>query len=224
MLAALHVPMFGFTCLAFLMVCVVLAVAVLLVFKSGEKGTTKLGGFAGCMIGLGLVGIAGIMALGTAAVMVTNAWNEAVRRGPVKSFEFHFDDGSRMHGSESERAKREPAEPGSELSGDDHEEGAELGGGMDAPPPGRGRIELVVLLRNENAAKQVTDWVREHLETDFQSEWDTVTNDEGTFTRITFRADVDASELERVRADLKRDLAGFELPSGGKIELREPTR
>ncbi|MBK7878145.1 MAG: hypothetical protein IPJ77_21000 [Planctomycetes bacterium] len=230
MLAALHVPMFGFTCLAFLLIYVVIAVAILLVFKSGEKGTTKLGGFAGCMIGLGLFGIAGLMALGTGLVMTLNAWNEAVRRGPVKSFEFHFDDGSRLHGAEGERTTRdwEPegehgGEHGGELSTEDRAAGAEELGGMDAAP-GRGKLEIVVLLRDEGAATTVIDWVREHVDADLSTEWGTVSTDEGEFTRVTFTAELERAELERVKSDLQRDFPGFELPTGGKIELREPTR
>ncbi|MBI5362851.1 MAG: hypothetical protein HZA53_06705 [Planctomycetes bacterium] len=217
--AVLHAPMFGFTCLAFLMVCVVLAIATLLVFKSGEKGTTKLGGFAGCMIGLGLVVIAGCMVAGTLVVMTLGLWNEAVRRGPVKSFEFHFDDGARMHGSQTEKTERD--EP-RELSAEDLEAGHELTGGMDAPPVGRGRIEIVVVLRNAGAAQEVIGWVRDHVEADLATEWDTVTTDEGEFSRVTFSAELDTREIERVKRDLQHDFPGFELPTGGKIELREP--
>lgn len=221
MLAALHVPMFGFTCLAFLMVCVVIAIATLLVFKSGEKGTTKLGGFAGCMVGLGLVVIAGCMVAGTVVVMTLGAWNEAVRRGPVKSFEFHFGDGRHLQGSQTEKARRD--EP-SELSAEDREAGHELTGGMDAPPAGKGRIEIIVVLRDDGAAQKVIGWVRDHVEADLAMEWDEVTTDEGEFSRVTFTAELDTDEIERVKRDLEHDFPGFELPTGGRIELREPGR
>lgn len=221
MLAALHVPMFGFSCLAFLALCVVLACATWLVLRSGEKGTTKLGGFAGCMLGLGLVGVAGIMALGTGFVMALNAWNEVVRRGPVKSFEFQFDDGSRQSNAGGARPEEDAA---GALDAEDRFAGRELTGGMDPAPIGTGRIAIVVVLRDMAAAQEVIGWVRDHIDADLVTEWDIVETEEGEFSRVTFSAELDPEEVARVRRDLEADFPGFELPTGGRIELHEPGR
>ncbi|MBK7643559.1 MAG: hypothetical protein IPJ19_11035 [Planctomycetes bacterium] len=83
--------MFGFGCLAFVFVCTVLAIACFLVFKSGSKGTTKLGAPAGCMVGCSLVLIALLAAFGVTLVLAFHAKQELVRNGPVKRFEFQLE-------------------------------------------------------------------------------------------------------------------------------------
>jgi hypothetical protein len=88
----MSMPLFGFFGLGFLFFATIVAIAVWLALRSGEKGTTKLGGFAGCMIALALLVVAGMGALGCTAIAFLDAPNEIVRRGPVKSFEFHWDD------------------------------------------------------------------------------------------------------------------------------------
>lgn len=84
--------MFGFFGLGFLFFATIVAVAVWLAVRSGEKGSTKLGGFAGCMIALALLVIAGLGALGCTTIAILNTPREIVERGPVKSFEFQLDE------------------------------------------------------------------------------------------------------------------------------------
>src|SRR5690349_11472865 len=86
----MHIPMFGFVLLAFLLLGVILAVAVFFAFKSGTAGQTKLSGPAGCLIALALLVIAGIGATGLAIVALVTIPAEAVKHGPVKSFELRF--------------------------------------------------------------------------------------------------------------------------------------
>jgi hypothetical protein len=87
-----RLPMFGFTCLSFLMLLVILAIATWLVFRSQEPGRTKLSGCAGCAVGFALLLIAGLGALGCTAVAVLTAPAEMVRHGPFKRFEFRWPD------------------------------------------------------------------------------------------------------------------------------------
>jgi len=93
-LSLLRMPMFGFFALGFLFFATVVAVAVWLAVRSGEKGTTKLGGFAGCAIALALLAIAGLGAIGALIVGLVSIPGEAVRHGPVKSFEWHWNSDS----------------------------------------------------------------------------------------------------------------------------------
>jgi hypothetical protein len=86
----MHIPMFGFVLLAFLLLGVVLAVAIFFAFKSGNAGQTKLSGPAGCFIALALLVIAGIGAIGLTIVALVTLPAEAMKRGPVKSFELRF--------------------------------------------------------------------------------------------------------------------------------------
>lgn len=98
----MHVPMFGFVLLAFLMLAVVLAVAVFFAFKSGNAGQTKLSGPAGCFIALALLVIAGIGAIGLSIVALVTIPSEMFKRGPVKSVELQMPGdekpGSSVHG------------------------------------------------------------------------------------------------------------------------------
>jgi hypothetical protein len=87
-----HMPMFGFFLLAFLALLLILAIAAFLVFKSGEPGTSKLSGPAGCAIGCALIVLAGMGAIGTGCVALLALPDEVVRHGPIESFEFHWDD------------------------------------------------------------------------------------------------------------------------------------
>ncbi len=89
---SMHIPMFGFVLLAFLLLGVVLAVAVFFAFKSGNAGQTRLSGPAGCLIALALLVIAGIGAIGLAIVALVTLPAEAMKHGPVKSFELQFPD------------------------------------------------------------------------------------------------------------------------------------
>jgi len=102
----MHIPMFGFVLLAFLLLGVILAVAVFFAFKSGNAGQTKLSGPAGCLIALALLAIAGIGAIGLTIVALVTIPSEMIKHGPVKSakVEFPEDDkggvaGAGRHGS-----------------------------------------------------------------------------------------------------------------------------
>ena len=88
---ASHWPVFGFGCLGFVLVCTILAIACFLVFKSGAKGTTKLGAPAGCLVGCALVLVALLAAFGVTLVLVAHAKSELVRHGPVKSLVFDLE-------------------------------------------------------------------------------------------------------------------------------------
>ena len=190
-------PMFGFALLVFLLLATVLAVAVFFAFKSGEQGKTKLSGFAGCMIALALLAIAGIGAIGSIVVGVVSIPNEMSRRGPVKSFEWHWN---------SDSSAPDPDEP------DSAKEEA----------PFRVRVEL----RGTQDSQSVMRWIRKrtdertsigvHEEVD--KDGDTV-----TVVEITPRLDVhDRKEIQEIFEELKKDLPDLKLPAGGRIELRGP--
>lgn len=79
-----RMPMFGFSCLGFLLVCAILAVAAWFVLRTGKDGQAKIGGLGGCAIALALLLVAGVAAVGCSAVAFLGARMEAVRRGPVR--------------------------------------------------------------------------------------------------------------------------------------------
>lgn len=212
-----RVPMFGYGLLLFALLAVVLAIAVFLAFKSGEKGTTKLGGCAGCAIALALLLIAGMGALGLVIVSVVSLPDEAVRRGPVRKFELHWgEDRSAPAPSESGESVR------SELAPGDAPTPAPAPGGAPAPSPLRLRLEL----RGMADASSVIRWLRPRVD-----EGTVIAVGEGrdeagaTFTTIDLTIPLDAhdrDELKRLRHDLERDLPDFKLPTGVTVELRGP--
>jgi len=200
---AFTMPMFGFSCLAFLLMCTVLAVALWIAIKSGEKGTTKLNGLAGCAIAFGLVAVAGMMAMGTLTVMWIQAQNEFVRRGPVKSFEFELGPAA--------------PEPGSAEAGDDVPAADEL-------LAETGDVELVVrfLLRDPGGIAEVVDYMSKHVSGDLRSSSSEIETPEGSFTQVEIRARIDRAEFEPFKEGLNEAFPGMRLPSGGRIELRDP--
>lgn len=193
-LSLLRMPMFGFFGLGFLFFAAVLAVAVWLAVRSGEKGSTKLGGFAGCAIALALLVIAGLGALGCTAIALLNTPNELVRRGPVKSFELHWDDEHGLH----EEADAEDAEPGQ----------------LD---PGH-----AVSLRFEIAGVepgQITRWIREHTDSDIPYTITTGTGADGSVVHLDVSLPITGEEVRRMRADFHRDFPDLRLPVSIKVEL-----
>lgn len=105
----MRMPMFGFTCLSFLMLLVVIAVAAWLVFRSGEPGKTKLTAPAGCAIGCAILLLGGLGALGCTAVVLLSAPDELVRRGPIEKFELSWPDASETSPEDADAAGRYPA-------------------------------------------------------------------------------------------------------------------
>lgn len=195
----MRIPMFGFALLAFLLLAVVLAVAVFFAFRSGEQGKTKLGGFAGCAIALALLVVAGLGAIGTLIVGLVSIPGEAIRHGPVKSFEWRWN-------SEEDATVPAPDAPRSSR----------------AEAPFRVRVEL----RGTQDSHEVMRWIRKrtderttisvHEERDAKGEAVTI-------VEITPRLDVhDRGQLEEIFRDLKRDIPDLKLPAGGRIELRGP--
>lgn len=202
---ALYVPMFGFAFLVFCAVCVVLAIAVWILVKSGEKGTTKLNGAAGCAIACALVFVAGLMALGCALVMAINIPNEWLRRGPFKTIELHH-------------AARE-------TRGEDADHGDAR---TDTPPePAREtatetEITVRFLLRDAGAVGEILKSVRELAPGDVTTSVAAIDTADGRFTEVLVRVRIPRADFEEFRHDLEQEWPDLELPEGGKIELREP--
>jgi hypothetical protein len=186
--------MFGFALLAFLLLAVVIAVAVFFAFKSGEQGKTKLGGFAGCLIALALLVIAGMGAIATMIVAAVSIPGEAMRHGPVRSFEWHWnsdDAPDAPHAADSDAAFRV-------------------------------RVELRGTADNQSVMRWIRKNTDErtmlsvHEETDSKGEPCTVID-------ITPRLDVrDKRDLREIFESLQRDLPELKLPAGGRIEIKDP--
>lgn len=209
-LASFRLPMFGFTCISFLMLLVVLAIATWLVFRSGEKGTTRLSGCAGCAIGFALLAIAGLGALGCVAVAVIGAPVEMVRHGPFRKFEFHWPEDEQREGGEGSgdwETTEEGAAPGE----------PDLPGTSDRYP-----AHLSITLREDadlsEVAGAISEWLREESDGDLEVR---IRAGEGEReTRLEFRLPISREELLELREELRRELPRLRLPERIEIEVR----
>lgn len=209
---ALHVPMFGFTVLAFLMVCAILASAAFLVFKSGEKGQTKLGGCAGCAIGFALLAIAGLAAAMCVGVMVLTTRAEILRHGPVRSLELQFGDRD-----EPDEIDVIPGPPGAEAKGTG-------GTPLDSSPRAtegdretRHAVHLKLVIRGKEYPAKISEWVRENSEGDVSVTMTT----EGDRTVVDYGLPFTREQLKQFKRDLKEALPGMKLPKGIKVEIKD---
>lgn len=190
----LRMPMFGFFGLGFLLFATIVAVAVWLAVRSGEKGSTKLGGFAGCAIALALLVIAGLGALGCTTIALLNTPNEMVQRGPVKSFEFHWDD---EHGLRHEVGDED------EWEARDEDSAVRLRFEIQGVEPG-----------------QVTRWIRENTDGDVSFTITTSEDEEGKVVHLDVSLPISEDEVRRFREDFHRDFPDLRLPESIKVELR----
>jgi hypothetical protein len=189
--------MFGFGCLAFVLICVVIAVACFLVFKSGEQGKTKLGAPAGCLIGCALLCMALLAALGVTLVLSLHAEQELVRHGPLKRFEFDLEPPAEH--------PAEPAQPGAE-------------------PPSR-HARLTIELASDQGwadlSEDITGWLREHVSGEIGVRIENRADPAGPRTELIFEVDVSGSELEGLRHDLREVLPTLRLPRHIEAELKD---
>lgn len=208
MLTPMHVlPIFGFAAIAFLMIGVILAVAVWIAFRSGQAGSTKLGGLGGCMVAFALVLVAGLGAVACLVVAAVNAPNELLRGGPVRKIEAHWPDVHKDHGEKGERtaeaqASEEP-EPGASGTEDEDAHGLHI------------RVEI-----EGGDSAQIARWVREHTEGDLEVRTARIDGPDGRRTRVDIRIPVSDAEVRKLRHDLERDLPNLNLPYGVTIELK----
>jgi hypothetical protein len=193
-----HWPVFGFGCLAFVLICTILAVALFFVFKSGEKGSTKLGAPAGCLVGCALVFLALLAALGVTLVLSFHAKQEFVRHGPFKRFEFDLEPPRSL-------PPGAPAEPGAE----------------NATRHARLTIELKSDQGWADLSEDITGWLRERISSEIGVRIETRTSDTGPHTLLIFEVDLPASEIEGLRRDLREVLPTLRLPQHIEAELKD---
>jgi hypothetical protein len=203
-----RLPMFGFTAFAFLLVCAIIALATFLVFKSGEQGTTKLSGCAGCAIGFALIVVAGLATLVTFVVMVSTVQGELVRNGPLRKLELRMDDHDAEDGhdadrkeSESERAEPSaPGAPGEAKHDDEHV------------------VHLKLTVRGKEAPAEISEWIRENTSVDLTV---TITT-HGDTTVMDYGFPMTRDELKELREKLRKEIPGMQLPKGVEIEVKDP--
>lgn len=219
MLIPLHVlPMFGFAALAFLMIGLILAVAVWLAFRSGASGTTKLGGFAGCMVAVALVFVAGLGAIACLLVVAVTAPAEIARNGPVKKIEAHWPD---LHDGKRDHDEKGDAKAGSaEHEEDSEEEDSEA---RDAMPGEDKHADRGLHIRVEVAGGdegKISRWFRDHVHGDVQFHTESIRTPDGHRTRIDVKIPIPDEEIRKMRDDLQRDLPDLDVPNGVTIELK----
>jgi hypothetical protein len=217
-----HVPMFGFTVVAFLLVCTILAVATLLVFKSGERGTTKLGGCAGCAIGFALLAIAGLAALITVGVMLLTARSEIVRNGPIRSLELELD--------QDDNGARQA--PGNRAAEPDHGADESTNGETDkslhpvapesseAPSAAKDTghaVHLKLVIRGKEYPAAISDWIRDHTDGDVS----VTVSHQGDRTIVDLGLPFTRDELKQFKHDMKKSLPGMKLPKGIKVDIKD---
>jgi hypothetical protein len=213
----MRMPMFGFLLLGFLLFATVVAIACYLVFKSGEQGKTKLSGCAGCAIGLGLLSFAGLGALGCVAIAAIDSGNEAVRHGPIKSFEWRWPR-DRHADEHHDPFDAHEHESGSDASGTD-ESTDSSGGDSDTP------FQLRVVVRGSAdyaVAGQISRWLHEQTDADISVRTRVRITDGEEMTEIEFGLPLSNEELAEIRRKFERDVSGLPLPEGVRIEMKSP--
>jgi hypothetical protein len=218
-----HVPMFGFTVVAFLFVCTILAVATLLVFKSGEKGTTKLGGCAGCAIGFALLAIAGLAALITVGVMLLTARSEIVRNGPIRSLELDLDhDDKDAHeapgnrGAEPDHGAEESANGETDKSLNPVAPNASEAPSAAAQDAGHA-VHLKLVIRGKEYPAAISDWIRDHTDGDVS----VTVSHQGDRTIVDLGLPFTRDELKQFKHDMKKSLPDMKLPKGIKVDIKD---
>src|SRR5262249_12891476 len=157
---------------------VIVAIACFLAFKSGAQGTTKLGAPAGCLIACALMVFAFLGAAACVVAACVAARSELVRRGPVKSLEFHWDKQKPSNAAEA-------ASPG--------ESASEGGSHAATSNASRYRARLVVELRGSPTDGQIAQitgtvsrWLRDATDHDFSVSTSTSGSGKDAVTRLDF--------------------------------------
>lgn len=191
-----HWPVFGFGCLAFVLICTILAVAIFFVFKSGEKGSTKLGAPAGCLVGCALVFLALLAALGVTLVLSFHAKQEFVRHGPFKRFELDL---------EPPQEAPTPSDPLAVASTQ--------------------HVRLTIELKSDEGwadlSEDVTQWLREKVSSEIGVRIETRAGDTGPHTLLIFDVDVPEAEIRELRRGLREVLPTLRLPQHIEAELKD---
>ena len=188
-----HWPLFGFGCLAFLLICSVLAVACWVVFKSGAKGTTKLGAPAGCLVGCALLFLALFGALGVALVLTLNLQQEIVVHGPIKKFQFDLE------------PRRLPPAPGA----------------PSVTRHARMVIELRADADWVGLSQDISEWLRRRVRSEISVRSEVRSTAAGPRTALIFDVEVPEPDLDRLRRDLREVLPTLRLPEHIEAELKD---
>lgn len=212
MLHDTHLPMFGFICIAFLLVCVVLAIATWILVKSGEQGKTKMNGAAGCAIGFALLVIAGLMALGSFFVVLVSGGREVVREVQRNGgWDWHYD-------------SKEPSR--------EHERGGDSSGEhtpTPAPPPAPsdrardGELEVVFELGAAGGIGPIMEHVRDLAPGGISSSLAVSAENGAEHSRLTVRFEVADDERDALRRRIEETWPDSKLPDGGSLSI-EPAR
>jgi hypothetical protein len=218
--------MFGFTVLAFLIVCAILAIATYLVFNSGEQGKTKLGGCAGCAVGFALLAIAGFAAAICAFVMLVTTKSELVRHGPIKSIELELGDhddadakggakGSNDRDASSEAGDLESQKPGA--AGPTDRSSGVLRPVIEGSSEKQQMVHLKLVIRGKDYPASISEWMRENTQGDVSV---TITT-QGDRTIVDYGFPISREDLKKLRRDFKQALPGMQLPKGVKVEIKD---
>lgn len=215
---------FGFTCVGFLAICVVLAVAIWIFVRSGEKGATKLNGAAGCAIGGALIVIAGLMALGCAVVLALDVAREAKNEFRESLAEFQFDT------LESETGENADEHDDTSLEDSTHEHAHSGGVGATTPSEAFPRVELHVRFHSngdeasEAAVSQARHWLRANVNADQTTRHEF--GEDGSDSHGNLPSTVDISfelspeEAAAFETALREKWPDLKLTGGATIELR----
>jgi hypothetical protein len=209
-----RLPMFGFTAFAFLVVCAIIALATFLVFKSGEQGTTKLSGCAGCAVGFALIVVAGLATFVTFVVMVSTVQGELVRNGPLRKLELHMDD--RDEDDEHDAEGKSPE--ANESTRAEHAQPPETGAPGEAKHDADHLLHLTLTVRGKEAPAAISEWIRENTNVDV-----TVTmTTKGDTTVIDYGFPMTREQLKELRQELRDAIPGMQLPKDVEIEVKDP--
>ena len=214
-------PMFGFTFLAFAAVIVILSIGAWFVFKSGEKGETKLGGCAGCALGFALFLLGGLVSLAFLGVALVNTSSESIKRGPFKSFELQYEEPGEK-GSDSADSSASNGHPDKPLERVPDSEKSEAG--ADKAKSDSPHLRLSITMRADGDTGKVMEWLRENTDVDWVISTTRKTTDQGELEVIVISLPLPREDMDELKRNLERDAPGMKLPKGIKIEVKDPDK
>lgn len=206
-----HGPLLGFFCIVFVGICTILAIACFFLFRSGAKGTTKLGAPAGCLVAAALLGLALMSGLALLIVLAVHAKDTLGRHGARADFDFEpFEE---LEPPQSGEARKSAEQPETEMPAAPAEQAAE--------GRGRLRIELHSDRGWPELSEDLSGWLRQRVQGEIGVRIETRTTDSGPATELIFEVAIPEQGLDELRSDLRAALPQMRHPPGVEPELED---
>jgi hypothetical protein len=206
-----HWPLLGFFCLVFVGICTILAIACFFLFRSGAKGTTKLGAPAGCLVAAALLGLALMSGLALLIVLAVHAKDTLGRHGARADFDFEpFEEPEPPQRADTKESEEQPE---TEMPAAAAEAAAE------------GRARLRIEFRSDRGwpdlSEDLSGWLRQRVQGEIGLRIETRTTDSGPATELIFDVAIPDQGLDELRSDLRAALPNLRHPPGVEATLED---